>query len=676
MLVAENITKSYSGRQALADISLSVKRGDIVAIIGPSGGGKSTLLRALALLDPPDAGRVAVDDLTYQFPTQSVHSPPSPWPRVTLVFQQLFLWPHLTIRQNLELPLRRLDRTTSRARVEQAVGRLGLDEFLDRHPNEVSIGQRQKAAIARATVLNPSYLLLDEITSALDVENIKTVLDHLLELARAGTGILLVTHLIGFAKSATNQVLFVEDGRIVERGSSDVLGDPKSKRLAGFLSLIDISESKTSKNGSSADFLQLRYTADAVLARIRQGNLPNPQEALFLDSMPLVDALRKAVRDDDVRWLTDVLCGKEEKLAGLACSLLKRFKGSPNAVGAFEKAWPKASPYLKNRILWRLADERETAEKWHQQLLFFILSEWVNFRDFNLTFYGEVENALRNILARLADENEPEHKKWLYLCSLPEVVDDPKVVRELLNTCRNLPFPHMSEVATALLEKFWPAPESTGPRRARLQREITSATFVVDSLMCSLRQGQRPLAAEARSLTSAPVIGHLQAAATSEDLRWLIPGLQGLDEELICLHLSLLRRFIQAPEVLDGFRDTWRRGSGGVKAHAASVLAFSAFKGTEDESWAEELMESVVQNWNDFKQAVARETGNGNGGVLPMPKRQGDASDEAGCPWLNLCVLVANASSPTSVGRVLQDAAQSTDRITRQLVARLTQTIG
>lgn len=243
MVVGEGICKRFGVQQALSDVNVSVHPGEITALIGPSGGGKSTLLRALGLLEPPDRGRIRIDGKTYVFDGNNHQKiEPSPWPQLTIVFQQLFLWPHMTIRQNITLPLQNFVNSEHWDRdeeVEKFVDLFAMHEFIDRYPNQASLGQRQRAAIARALVLKPTYLLLDEITSALDVEHVAILLGHLRQLRDEGTGILLVTHLIGFAKRAADRVFFMENGRILDEGGPEILVAPSNGRLAQFLSLLE-----------------------------------------------------------------------------------------------------------------------------------------------------------------------------------------------------------------------------------------------------------------------------------------------------------------------------------------------------------------------------------------------------------------------------------------------------
>jgi ABC-type polar amino acid transport system ATPase subunit len=241
MLMAESISKNYPGAQALDKVSVTVKPGRITMVIGPSGSGKTTLIRSLALLDPPDVGNVIVDDTRYVFPASRKMALP-PWPRVTVVFQQLFLWPHLTLRENILLA-RKLKREGS-AGLDEMVDLFGMAGFLDRYPNEVSVGQRQRAALARATILNPSYVLLDEITSAVDIEQMGAIMHYLLSLRDRGMGLLLITHLVGFVRRVLrrkegDEFVFLDNGHLLEQGGIESLENPMHPRLRRFLATAD-----------------------------------------------------------------------------------------------------------------------------------------------------------------------------------------------------------------------------------------------------------------------------------------------------------------------------------------------------------------------------------------------------------------------------------------------------
>ena len=238
MLEARNLSFSYGGKPVFKNVSMDIHPGGITVLIGPSGTGKTTLLRCLALLAPPESGSIKVDDEVFSYPMPEGKTFIPPWPKLTTVFQQLFLWPHLTLRENILLPVRRRNASGMDGDLEVLIEAFDLKDFIDHYPNEASLGQRQRVALARALMLHPRYLLLDEITSALDVEQIAKILTHLKNLRGRDIGIFIITHLLGFARHAADRVFFMADGVIAESGGPDILLNPQTERLGQFLSVI------------------------------------------------------------------------------------------------------------------------------------------------------------------------------------------------------------------------------------------------------------------------------------------------------------------------------------------------------------------------------------------------------------------------------------------------------
>ena len=236
----EHVVKEFEGGvKALDDCSLSINRGEVVAIIGPSGSGKSTMLRCLNLLEQPNAGKVLVDgvDITAEKIDLDLHRR-----KMGMVFQHFNLFPNMTVKKNITLAPVRLKLKTQAeadAQAKQLLERIGLSDKADTYPAMLSGGQKQRIAIVRALALEPAVMLFDEPTSALDPEMIGEVLDLMKELADSGMTMVIVTHEMGFAREVSDRVLFVDEGYIKEEGMPEqIFRDPKNPRLKDFLSKV------------------------------------------------------------------------------------------------------------------------------------------------------------------------------------------------------------------------------------------------------------------------------------------------------------------------------------------------------------------------------------------------------------------------------------------------------
>jgi len=239
LVAVEGANKWFGDVHALVDVDLAIERGEVVVVIGPSGSGKSTLCRAINRLEPLDSGRVLFDGSP--LPDEG-----KPLARVRadigMVFQAFNLFAHKTVLQNVMLgpvKVRDIPKEEARERAMKLLERVGIADKADRYPAELSGGQQQRAAIARALAMDPKLMLFDEATSALDPEMIKEVLDVMLELASEGTTMLVVSHEMGFARSAARRVAFMDDGRIVEVAPPEKFFDhPDSARARDFLSKV------------------------------------------------------------------------------------------------------------------------------------------------------------------------------------------------------------------------------------------------------------------------------------------------------------------------------------------------------------------------------------------------------------------------------------------------------
>ncbi len=235
----EEMHKWYGQFHVLRDINLVVKRGERFVICGPSGSGKSTLIRCINRLEEHQQGRIVVDgtELTNDLKNIEIIRR-----EVGMVFQHFNLFPHLTILDNLTLAPIWVRKMPKSEAVEVAMGyleRVKIPEQASKYPGQLSGGQQQRVAIARALCMNPKIMLFDEPTSALDPEMIKEVLDVMIELAQEGMTMLCVTHEMGFAKTVANEVIFMDEGQIVEKAEPETFfNHPKSERTKQFLSQI------------------------------------------------------------------------------------------------------------------------------------------------------------------------------------------------------------------------------------------------------------------------------------------------------------------------------------------------------------------------------------------------------------------------------------------------------
>lgn len=233
------IRKHYGTQQALADVTLALPQSLSLAIVGPSGGGKTTLLRIIAGLETPDSGTLRIDGAAVDYREEALLAHRR---SIGTVFQAYNLFPHLSARDNVLLPLTKVHgHSDDQAReiVAALFARFGLTPHADKRPAELSGGQQQRVAIVRAIAIRPRFLVFDEPTSALDPEMTAEVLDFIAELRSDGRELIIVTHNMGFAREVSDYALFIADGRIVEHGrSTDLFGQPRTPQLAGFLARV------------------------------------------------------------------------------------------------------------------------------------------------------------------------------------------------------------------------------------------------------------------------------------------------------------------------------------------------------------------------------------------------------------------------------------------------------
>jgi len=234
----ENVKKHFGAVEALRGVSLDVTKGEVVVIIGPSGSGKSTLLRCINRLEEFNDGIIVVDGI----PLDSAQNINAVRTEVGMVFQSFNLFPHMTVLDNIVLAqniVRKRSRPEAEKIARDLLIKVGIPEKEKAYPGQLSGGQQQRVAIARALAMNPKIMLFDEPTSALDPEMIQEVLDVMLNLAREGMTMVVVSHEMGFARAAAHRVILMDSGQIIEEGPPDVLfTQPKNERTKAFLSHI------------------------------------------------------------------------------------------------------------------------------------------------------------------------------------------------------------------------------------------------------------------------------------------------------------------------------------------------------------------------------------------------------------------------------------------------------
>jgi len=239
MISMDNVSKWYGHFQVLTDCTTKVEKGEVIVVCGPSGSGKSTLVKCVNALEPFQKGTVTVDGISVGDPKTDL---PKLRARVGMVFQNFELFPHLKIVDNLTLgQIKVLNRRREEAteRGLKLLDRVGLIAQKDKFPGQLSGGQQQRVAIARALSMDPICMLFDEPTSALDPEMINEVLDVMVELAKEGMTMMVVTHEMGFARKVAHRVIFMDQGKIVEDAKKeDFFGKPRSERAQLFLSKI------------------------------------------------------------------------------------------------------------------------------------------------------------------------------------------------------------------------------------------------------------------------------------------------------------------------------------------------------------------------------------------------------------------------------------------------------
>jgi general L-amino acid transport system ATP-binding protein len=239
IIVCRDVHKWFGAFHALKGIDMDVARGEVIVIFGPSGSGKSTFIRTINRLEEHQQGRIVVDGIELTHDVRNIAAIRS---EIGMVFQQFNLFPHLTVLDNVSLApvwVRKWPKDQAKKQAMELLERVGIPEQADKHPGQLSGGQQQRVAIARALAMQPKIMLFDEPTSALDPEMIKEVLDVMVNLAKSGMTMLVVTHEMGFARAVAHRMFFFDEGKVVESGTPDqIFNQPQQDRTKLFLSQI------------------------------------------------------------------------------------------------------------------------------------------------------------------------------------------------------------------------------------------------------------------------------------------------------------------------------------------------------------------------------------------------------------------------------------------------------
>jgi general L-amino acid transport system ATP-binding protein len=239
IIICRDVHKWYGNFEALKGISMEVKKGEVIVIFGPSGSGKSTFIRTINRLEEHQKGDIIVDGIELSHDVRNIEKIRT---ETGMVFQLFNLFPHLTVMQNITLApirVRKWPKEKAEEIAIQLLERVGIPEQADKYPAQLSGGQQQRVAMARALAMQPKIMLFDEPTSALDPEMIKEVLDVMVELAKTGMTMLVVTHEMGFARGVADRMFFFDDGLIVESGTpQEIFQNPQEDRTKLFLSQI------------------------------------------------------------------------------------------------------------------------------------------------------------------------------------------------------------------------------------------------------------------------------------------------------------------------------------------------------------------------------------------------------------------------------------------------------
>ena len=385
----------------------------------------------------------------------------------------------------------------------------------------------------------------------------------------------------------------------------------------------------------SNEFANTQFVADAILAHIKEGFLPSNEDARRLDSRPLIDTLRSTISGDDIPWLLSIVDSAPDAMAGLACSLLREHATRSEVRTCFENRWYTASPYVKNRLMWRMLDDPALPHQLHQEFFNFILAEWNTFTAFNRGFYGDGKQGIYNLLSRIGDITFPESKKWIYLCCVPAVVEDLDAAKALMTMGLTMNDPFAHEVATRLLQAFLSKSEIYRKQLPSIEsKENDGFAFISSAVVSHMRSGHLPWEQEADYLNRLPLIDFLRMRITEDDLPWILKVIDTNTGEVGALCLSLLRRFSSRTDIQETLRERWNDADTFFKAHLMWRLLDDPNLPSD---WHERLFDFVLNEWPTFKEVSLKFLGTPETVVLQALLRMGDSSFPDSMKWAYLC---------------------------------------
>lgn len=419
----------------------------------------------------------------------------------------------------------------------------------------------------------------------------------------------------------------------------------------------------------SNEFGKTQFVSDAILAHIKAGFLPTSEDARRLDSRPLIDTLRSTISGDDIQWLLGIVDSAPDATAGLACSLLRRHATRTDVRTTFENRWYTASPYVKNRLMWRMLDDPELPQPLHEEFFKFILNEWNTFTAFNRTFYGEGEDGVYNLLSRLGDPDIAASKKWIYLCCVPAVIERSDAAKALVEMGLTMNDVFTREVAAKLLQGVVSeAGFDSYQSQPRKTHESDGLAFISTALANHMRAGHLPWEQEADYLNRLPLIDFLRIQITESDLPWILRVIDTQSGEVWGLCLSLLRRFSSRGDIQEMLRSKWSEADSFNRAHLMWRLLDDPDLPSD---WHERLFDFVLKEWSMFKQVSTKFLGTPDTIISQALLRMGDSSFPDSMKWAYLCRVPEVAKDQMAAKSLITLGASMPDPFCRRVATVL-----